>query len=274
MQQVDLNFFENISIKNLICRVNVCAPDWHETDCMYAYNKFYYFLEGEATLVIQGDEYHPQPGELFMIPANTRHTYFHNIQKPVYKYWCHFDFTLNEGQKLVYHKDEINCLLPRPEVTAIFDKFVNLDVSNNPLDTLVEKSALLELLKLFLENVNYKSILHEKTSDFICQINDLINKNIKNEITLKQMADVFHLHPNYFIQYFKKHFSVTPIEYVNSIKLQRAAQLLTHNHDKSINQVAYEVGFNDYRYFTRLFKKKYGLTPSSYKGMLVKGVVI
>lgn len=59
---------------------------------------------------------------------------------------------------------------------------------------------------------------------------------------------------------------MTPIDYINTIKLYRAVHLLVYNPEKkSIETVAYETGFNDYRYFSRLFKKKYGVTPSVYK---------
>ena len=268
MPQITRNFFEIIMIKNLICRLNVCAPDWGETDCIYGYHKFYYFLKGEGTIIIQGSEYHPRPGELFLIPANTRHSYYHNRQNPVYKYWCHFDLMLNEGQKLIYSKDTVSCLLPREIVIPVFEKLVNLDISSNPLDTLTEKAALLELLKLFLEHVELKSILPESADDFVSRVNAYILQNICSNITLRQLADTVHLHPNYFIQVFKKHFSVSPIEHVNAVRLEMAAQLFNSEPDKSIGEVAYKIGFNDYRYFSRLFKRKYGISPSAYKGTL------
>jgi AraC family transcriptional regulator, arabinose operon regulatory protein len=266
MQQHSKNLFEIIMIKNLICRLNVCAPEWGETDCLYGYNKFYYFLEGEGTIIMNGNEYHPRPGELFLIAANTRHSYYHNPHKPVYKYWCHFDLILNEGKKLLFSKDAVKCQLPKEIVIPIFEKFINLDISINPLDTLTEKSALLELLKLFLEHVELKSILPESTDDFVSLINAYIIQNLHSNITLKQLANIVHLHPNYFIQFFKNHFSVSPIEHVNAVRLERAAQLFMQEPDKSIAEVAYKIGFKDYRYFSRLFRRRYGLSPSAYKG--------
>lgn len=267
MLQNNKNIFENLAVKNLICRVNVCAPDWGETNCIYGYNKFYYFLEGEGTLIIEGNEYHPEPGELFLIPADTRHTYFHNPERPVYKYWCHFDLSLNEGQKLAYSKNGVKCKVPKEELVPVFEKLVDSDISRNPLNTLAEKSALLELLRIFMGNVDYMSILPVNSENFAPSINDYIIRNIRSKITLKQLAQMIHLHPNYFTQYFKKHFTVSPIEYVNILRLERAAQLLMHNPGKSIEEVAMETGFNDYRYFSRLFRKRYGITPSSYKGI-------
>ncbi len=265
MQYSNRSIFENVSMKNLICSVNFCAPDWGETDCIYGYNKFYYFLEGEATVIIKGDEYHPEPCELFLIPADTRHTYFHNPEKPVYKYWCHFDISLDEGQKLVYSKCGVRCKIPREVLVPVFEKLVDSNISRDALSTLAEKSALLELLRIFLNNVDYSAILPVRSDDFVTRINNYIMRNMRSSITLKQLADTVHLHPNYFTQYFRKHFENSPIEYVNILRLEWAAQLLINNPDKSISEAAGEAGFNDYRYFGRLFRKRYGITPSSYK---------
>lgn len=267
MLQNDRNIFENVAVKSLISRVNVCAPDWGETDCTYGYNKFYYFLRGEGTIIIEGDEYHPEPGELFLIPADTKHTYYHNPKRPVYKYWCHFALSLNEGRKLIYSKSGARCKVPGEMLMPVFEKLVDSDLSKNPLDILAEKAALLELLRIFMGNVDYMSILPASSDHFFTCINNYILRNMHSNITLKQLADIVHLHPNYFTQYFKKHFNVSPIEHVNVLRLEKAAQLLIHNPGESIGEVAVEAGFNDYRYFGRLFRKRYGITPSAYKGI-------
>lgn len=259
------NIFENLAVKSLICRVNVCSPDWGEKDCIYGYNKFYYFLDGEGTLIIEGDEYHPEPCELFLIPADTRHTYFHNPKRPVYKYWCHFDLSLNEGKKLVYSKTGVRCNVPKETLLPVFQKLADSDLSRDVLDILSERSALLEILRIFMSNVDYMSILPKGTDDFMARINDYILRNICSDITLRKLAATMHLHPNYFARYFRKHFNVSPIEHVNILRLEKAVRLLVHNPDKSISEIAGEAGFNDYRYFGRLFRKRYGITPSAYK---------
>jgi AraC-like DNA-binding protein/mannose-6-phosphate isomerase-like protein (cupin superfamily) len=259
------NSFENIYVKNLICHVNYCAPDWGETDCSYGYNKFYYFIEGEGTIIIEGDEYRPEPEELFLIPADTRHTYFHNPEKPVCKYWCHFDLRLNEGRKLVYSKKGVKCRIPKKKIVPVFEKLIASFNSGDPCDALAEKSALLDLLRIFMSNIDYADILSENTDDFIVTVNEYIMKNIRSAITLQDLAEIVHLHPNYFIQYFKKHFNVSPIEHVNIQRLEKAAQLLVRHPEKTVGETAMEVGFKDYRYFSRIFRKRYGITPSAYK---------
>ncbi|HOJ80393.1 MAG TPA: helix-turn-helix transcriptional regulator [Clostridiales bacterium] len=259
------NIFENIFVKNLISHVNYCAPDWGETDCSYGYNKFYYFIEGDATLIIEGDEYHPEPEELFLIPADTRHTYYHDPVRPVYKYWCHFDLRLNEGRKLVYSKYGAKCRIPRETIVPVFEKLISSYNSADPRDTLSEKAALLEILRLFMDNVDYVCILPENTDDFIAAVDEYIVRNIGSAITLQGLAGIVHLHPNYFIQYFRKRYNVSPMEHVKILRLEKAAQLLVQHPEQSVGEIAMEVGFRDYRYFGRIFRKRYGITPSTYK---------
>ncbi len=262
-----MNGFEHVTIHNLMCRFNVCAHDWGETDCIYAFNKFYYFIEGEATLIIEGDVFTPRPGELFLIPAHTKHTYSHNPNRPVLKYWSHFHLNLGREQKLIYRRETVKCTIPEQQIVPTFEALVHTDLAANPLDALTEKITLLQILKLFLENVNLAAILPANTDDFSNKINAYIRNHLQTEITLVELANLVHLHPNYFIKYFKKHFNVTPIEYVNVLRLQTASKLLTRDPYQSIQRIADEVGFNDYRYFSRLFKKKYGVSPSQYRGV-------
>lgn len=259
------NIFENISVKSLISRVNVCAPDWGEENCVYAYNKFYYFLEGQCTLILNGDTFIPKPEELFLIPAYTPHTYYQNPDHPIMKYWTHFNLIFHqEQQKLVYHKETVKCTIPKHQIIPVFAALAQTNLSTNPLDTLTEKSALLEILRIFLDNVNLDKILPINKDHFMSKMDHYIKQHLHSEISLNELADLVHLHPNYFIKYFKKHFSVTPIEYVNAIRLQTATHLLRNQSDRSIQRIAHDVGFNDYRYFSRIFKKKYGVSPSQY----------
>ena len=59
------------------------------------------------------------------------------------------------------------------------------------------------------------------------------------------------------------HTGKTPVEFIRSIRLKRAAQLLEKSH-LTIAEIAYEVGFNDPKYFSKIFKEEFGVVPSSY----------
>ena len=59
-------------------------------------------------------------------------------------------------------------------------------------------------------------------------------------------------------------FKTAPLDFIKTIRLKRAAQLLEKS-QLSIAEIAYEVGFNNPKYFARTFKKRTGMTPTQYR---------
>ncbi|MGQ9491544.1 MAG: helix-turn-helix domain-containing protein [Anaerolineae bacterium] len=57
---------------------------------------------------------------------------------------------------------------------------------------------------------------------------------------------------------------MTPIAYLNRYRIQQAKQLLTNTH-KTITEIALEVGFSSSSYFSRIFRRKTGMTPEAYR---------
>ncbi|MBN1673224.1 MAG: helix-turn-helix transcriptional regulator [Kiritimatiellae bacterium] len=68
----------------------------------------------------------------------------------------------------------------------------------------------------------------------------------------------------YLCEGFRQHFGVTPIEYAIRLRMQHAEELLS-NADLNVTQVAERCGFSDVYYFSKLFKKRRGLTPSVFR---------
>lgn len=81
----DYYIFDRIDMRNLIAsKKNICKPEWGEKNCIYSYNKFYYFLSGEGTIIINDDIFTPKPEEFYFIPANTKHSFSHNPKKNLF----------------------------------------------------------------------------------------------------------------------------------------------------------------------------------------------
>ena len=55
------------------------------------------------------------------------------------------------------------------------------------------------------------------------------------------------------------------VEFIRSIKLKKAAELLQHKDQNTIEEIALMAGFNDISYFNKCFKKQFGVTPKDYK---------
>lgn len=92
-----------------------------------------------------------------------------------------------------------------------------------------------------------------------------IEENYRSDISLTSAASELHMNPNYVSRMFKKEAGITFIHYIIQMRIEEAVRLLTTT-NRSIVDIAMEVGFNDYFYFLKTFKKFMHKTPSQYRG--------
>ncbi|RKD32748.1 response regulator transcription factor [Thermohalobacter berrensis] len=126
----------------------------------------------------------------------------------------------------------------------------------------LQKEMLLKLLyEMFddlIENKKYNC-----NSEIVAVLN-YIEKNYHKGITLKEVADYIGLSPYYLSRLFKKELGINFITYVTERKIEKGKDLLA-NTDMPISNIALELSFKEPNYFTKVFKKIVGLTPSQYR---------
>ncbi|MEK3772259.1 AraC family transcriptional regulator [Paenibacillus sp. FSL R5-0887] len=155
-----------------------------------------------------------------------------------------------------------NSIVENKEYRSIYlDVYVKLQSCNNidELSTLLKTmldSACLELKtsrSLTVQNNIMKAIeyIHEHIND--------------NTLSIDALAEKYNMSSSYFSKLFNSYTQKTFPDYINQLRLQRAAALLVEKKDFNINDIASEVGFNSSSYFAAAFKKKYGLSPSQYR---------
>ena len=85
-----------------------------------------------------------------------------------------------------------------------------------------------------------------------------------SELTFDELVSFAGLSRSVFFKKLKSLTGLAPIEFIREMRIKRAAQLL-ETQQYNVSQVAYMVGMNDPRYFSRCFKQKYEMTPKEYK---------
>ncbi|MHB8919275.1 MAG: response regulator transcription factor [Desulfocucumaceae bacterium] len=103
-----------------------------------------------------------------------------------------------------------------------------------------------------------------KTSASILMAVEYIRQNYQKDLTLYEMAQVIFFNPHYFSRIFKQETGRTFMEYLTAVRIERAKKLLLSS-NLSISKVAKKVGYHDANYFSRVFSKKEGLSPSKYR---------
>ena len=98
----------------------------------------------------------------------------------------------------------------------------------------------------------------------VCNALEYIRNNYKNRITISDLAELLRMSESNVYSSFKKQYGMSPIAYLNDYRLYVASELLS-NTSYSIENVATAVGMTDMRYFSKMFKRRYNLTPSTYR---------
>ncbi|HEY0827610.1 MAG TPA: response regulator [Bacilli bacterium] len=95
-------------------------------------------------------------------------------------------------------------------------------------------------------------------------IDRYINEHIFENVTSVDIANHLHLNASYFSRYFKKLTKMNFTEYVHQFKIKLAIELLQRPNE-TVENVAYSLGYSDRAYFSKVFKKYVGKSPSDYK---------
>ncbi|WP_248927254.1 response regulator transcription factor [Paenibacillus hamazuiensis] len=101
-------------------------------------------------------------------------------------------------------------------------------------------------------------------NSIVAAIQVYLSNNYENELSLSEISERFYLSETYLCELFKKQTGITLTGFLTAIRMKRAAHLLLEN-GAPVQQVADMVGYSDYGYFGRLFKRFFGFTPSKYR---------
>ena len=99
----------------------------------------------------------------------------------------------------------------------------------------------------------------------IKKVKKYVLDNYEQSITLKDVEEKFFINKSYFSWLFSKVVGQTFTEYIAGVRIEAAKNLLREEHSIKVYEVAERVGYNDYRNFSKSFKKVVGVTPLKYR---------
>lgn len=259
--------------------------DWNWKNVRSPFFRIYYVAEGEASVEIEGTTYQLQRDNVYVIPPFALHST--SCKEWFVHYYIHLYNPDLEHADLFGDYQIPVCISSSREKMALFERVAEM----NPDLTIEESNPLSYDNSRGLQ----ESILHHKQLSFPAQLETLsiiyliisdllkqskrrdihcdariksvikyIHSNLSERFSASALANRACLSTEYFIRLFKHSVNYTPMQYVNTKRMEKA-QLLLAISDKSISQIAEEVGFSECSYFVKSFKRFTGLTPSSYK---------
>lgn len=121
------------------------------------------------------------------------------------------------------------------------------------------KAMLIQSARMRLDNIS-EDIRNETFRNLL----KYVNENYCEDISVYSLSKVFNINPNYLSRLFKKEQDVTFTDYLTTLRVSHAGNLLKTS-NLPVNEIAEKSGYEDYFYFTRVFKKATGMTPSDFR---------
>lgn len=115
------------------------------------------------------------------------------------------------------------------------------------------------LCRFFEQGSNMADMRINRVADAVV----FIEKNFTSALSIPQLSKMAHMSERHFNRVFSEAFAATPMEYIISLRLSHACNLLQKT-DMSVTEVSQNCGFSDSNYFSKSFKKKYGVSPKKF----------
>ncbi|WP_071394706.1 AraC family transcriptional regulator [Bacillus tuaregi] len=251
--------------------------DLSPMDCdykTYEYTRLCTILDGRKHVSVNEDiQFTYQPGQFILLPP---HSNVHmNIDTSTKALVFELNDTLLKGVT-----EKISLDFEADYDALLEDRFFLGTITHllgKSLDKLMDISTKAEknkefLIDLYAQELVYHlvqikgvhQIINIEQDHPIFQTIKYIKENIKQPISIKQLASDIYMSETNFCNSFKKVVGLTPKEYITNLKMLQAKELLKlHN----VTEVAYELGYENISHFIALFKNKYGMTPKHYKSI-------
>ena len=131
------------------------------------------------------------------------------------------------------------------------------------MDSMEEiKTWFLDKMKTAAANMTTGSTDH--THHLIKQALEYIEKNVGKDISLNEISEQLNISSYYFSKLFKEEAGEGFVEYLTKTRVEKAKDMLK-DPSRSIKEVGSECGYSDPNYFSRIFKKSTGMTPTEYR---------
>ncbi|GGJ60729.1 response regulator transcription factor [Virgibacillus salexigens] len=104
----------------------------------------------------------------------------------------------------------------------------------------------------------------QKNSNYVEQSIYYIEEHLGQSLSLQEVAGYISIHPNYLSELIRKKTGKSYVELVTTLRVQKAVDFLLYT-SLTVKEIAKNIGYNDRKYFTKIFKKHYGVTPTQYR---------
>lgn len=256
-----------------------------EVGGIHPYHEILFLQKGKLQLNWLHQSYEVSAPALFILSANTPHRLVQQSAQYAYYY---LELECNEEQLFppisearLWNALQGNLELTSPVVRLIIDSAELLGgllrqrftFPTQTFETIVghdihKITLLIKHLLQAMVNPTSQQMLTDEKQSFKHAIIETLMRYMETfyleNITLKTLVDQVHLNPSYLIRLFREVHDMTPFQYLNTLRMNAAVSYLRES-KLTIQEISALSGYGSIHYFSRLFKKKYGISPSQWR---------
>ena len=228
--------------------------------------------EGEGRLHWEGEDHPLSPGDVVFVDC--RRGYAHSTGlpgKPLWSLrWCHFS---GPNMAEVYAK---YCQRGGPPVirgaddrrySALFRELYDIAGSADYIRDMRINEKLCSLLTLLMESSwNRENRIREPRKMDIRQVRSYLDEHFREKVTLESVAGRFFVDKHYLARRFRAEYGTTVTQYIHHLRITEAKWMLRFT-DKTVEEIGLSCGAGELPYFSRLFKKLEGISPTEYRSL-------
>lgn len=229
-----------------------------------------YTLSGEGELIYNNHKYVLKKGDLFFIDCKEYQYYKTISDEPWEMDWIHF----SGGNSEIFYREFIkngNNFFHTSAETAnnnsihmIISKMLQLQKEPNAKTDFQISVLIHSLLNELILQKFQMDFSNNEIPSYIHSVKKYIDENFRCSISLEDLEGQFHINKYQIVKDFSKFIGQPPVDYQIGCRISYAKDLLRYS-NLSIQEVSLEIGVENFTYFSRLFKKRTGVSPSNYR---------
>ncbi len=251
-------------------------PHWHNDI------ELIHVLSGEMQYDVNGEIVTLQRGEGILVNSRQFHFGFSEEQKECDFICILFSPTLLFGNEYItehfvrplientgYFYQHLSLKIPwQKQISDIIKSIYELEQDHDKESfVLFAQQYMSELLTVWYKNASEYEMNKEKKDTMLTilrSMTEFVRQHYPEALSLSDIAKSGHVGKTYCCSIFKKYMHMTPIEYLNNYRLSQSMNLLLHT-ELTVSEIAFESGFRGASYYTELFHKTYGQTPTAFR---------
>ena len=225
-----------------------------------------YCIDGEGDLRLGADTYAISEGDVLLLEPGQAHAYAARHENPWSLFWFHF-----RGLDATSYRDYLSSCSTFPVIRHKSD--LNLQAQFRALMSTVTAGYSQPIfihagnqIRLILSHISWMESqkAHRESLDSVSRVSAFMRDNLHRSLSLEELAELSGLSKYHFNRRYKSLTGYSPVQHFTHMKVEQAC-LFLEGSDLSVAQISFKLGYEDPLYFSRVFRKILGVSPSAYR---------